>query len=204
MNRVNEAKPVIAVDIDDVLVPHAESFIRMFNEKYGTQLTLADNHSVDPRVFGVETIEEAVRRVQSLIHTPEFLAGEPTEEAVEALRKLSENYNLAVVTARDTIIEKVTRDWLDEYFSEIVNEAHFTARYNLEGKSRPKAEVCQEIGAIALIDDSPVNAIEVARSGTKVLLFGDYPWNQKYEQVPGITRVKNWQEVLEYFDAAAG
>ena len=193
-------KETVGVDVDDVLVPHAEELIRLYNQKYGTRLTLADNHNLDPRAWGVNEITEAVKRVQAITHTPEFIEMEPYEDALTSLRVLSTTYEIAVITARDTVIEQASRDWLNKHFSEIVRQAHFTARYNLEGKYRSKAEIVKTIGAICLIDDAPENALQVAEIGVDVLLFGDYPWNQKQPMPANVTRVSNWQEVLEYFD----
>ena len=108
-----------------------------------------------------------------------------------------------VVTARDTILERVTRDWLKKHFGELFADAHFTARYSLDGKSQTKTAVCLAIGAGYLVDDALDLSIDAAKAGIKVLLFGDYPWNQTKKLPRGIARVKNWQEVLEYFNAAS-
>lgn len=195
-------RPTIAVDIDEVLTPHFQDLISWYNKEYKTELTLAHNHPTDPKPWGTTDIEVAVKRVHQYYETPEFLNSKPYEEAVHALRELSHNYKIIVITARDNIIEKVTREWLADHFIELIAETHFTARYSLEGKSRTKASVCLEVGAKYLIDDGLENAIEASLQGVKVLLFGDYPWNQIHKMPKGVTRVKNWQEVLEYFDAA--
>jgi hypothetical protein len=36
--------------------------------------------------------------------------------------------------------------------------------------------------------------------GVQALLFGDYGWNRKEKLVKGVTRVKEWAAVLQYFD----
>jgi 5'(3')-deoxyribonucleotidase len=193
------AKPIIAVDIDDVLVPHFQDLIDWYNKKYGTHLTLAHNQKGDPKPWGVKTVEEAIKRVQGFFETPEFANPAPFKEAVAALKKLSQRYTLVVVTARDTLTEKITRDWLDKHFAKIFKEAHFTARYNLEGKARSKADVCQAVGAKYLIDDTPRNIIEAAEAGINCLLFGDYPWSKSMSLPANVIEVRNWDEVLEYF-----
>lgn len=194
------SKPVIAVDIDEVLTPHFQSLIDWYNKKYKTKLTLAHNHPTDPRPWGTDDIHVAIKRVHGFFDTPDFLNSQPYEEAVEALSKLSQKYNLVVITARDTIIEKVTREWLDEHFTELIDEAHFTARFSLEGKSQTKTSVGLAINAQYLIDDALDHCEDAARTGIAALLFGDYPWNQADELPKGVTRVKNWQEVLEFFE----
>ena len=37
-----------------------------------------------------------------------------------------------------------------------------------------------------------------------VLLFGDYIWSRGVELKKNMVKVKDWQEVLEYFNAKAG
>ena|SRR3990167_7500467 len=194
-------KPTIAVDIDDVLVPHVEDLITWHNKEYGTNMDLASYHSRDPKDWGSDTIEEAISRVQKFFVTPDFLEARPMAEAVGVLTKLSKGYKLIVITARDDIIESVTRKWLNQHFPELFKEAHFTARFNLEGKSLSKADMGKNAGAQYLIDDTLDNIIEASKTGIAALLFGDYPWNQANGLPDGVTRTKNWQEVLEYFNA---
>jgi uncharacterized HAD superfamily protein len=193
-------KPIISVDIDDVLVPHVEDLISWHNKEYGTKMDLVHYHSKNPKDWGSKTIEEAIKRVQRFFTTPDFLDAKPMEDAASALSSLSENYTLIVITSRDNIIEDVTNNWLSRHFPEIFKEAHFTARFNLEGKSGKKSAVALNAKAEYLIDDTLENALDAAEAGIKVLLFGDYPWNQLKELPGGVTRVKDWRGVLEYFD----
>lgn len=194
-------REIIAVDIDDVIVPHFQDLIIWYNQKYGTKLRLEHNQKGDPKPWGVETVDEAIKRVQGFFETPEFANPSPFKEAVEALRILSSDFILVAMTARDTLVERITQDWLDRHFSEIFKEAHFTARYNLEGKSRSKADVGLEIGAAYLIDDTPANVLEAARVGIKGLLFGNYPWNETVLLPKNVVRAKDWPAVMEFFDA---
>jgi 5'(3')-deoxyribonucleotidase len=193
-------KPIIAVDIDDTLVVHFQDLMTWYNNKYGTDLSLANNHPTSMDGWGTDDYEEAVRRVHRFFDTPQFKNAKPYAEAVRALRQLSDHYDLVVLTSRDTLIEQLTRDWLNEHFEDVFKEAHFTAAFSLEGKSRSKADVCIELGASYLIDDVLVATEEVAARGVKGILFGDYPWNQSIDLPSGVVRCTNWDKVLEYFD----
>lgn len=196
-------KKIIAVDIDEVLSPHFEDLMNWYNRTYGTKLTLANNHPADDDVepWGTKDMYTARRRVHNFFETTEFLAAKPYKEAIKILRILSKTYILVVVTSRDSMIEKVTREWLDKHFNELFAEAHFTARYSVEGKARSKSDICLEIGAKYLIDDSLEQALEAAHRGITVLLFGEYPWNQATKLPKNIIRVTDWKAVLECFDA---
>lgn len=188
-------KPIIAVDIDDVLTPHFQDLITWYNNEYDTHLTLINQHRMDPRPWGTESVPTAVKRVHRFFETTEFKNALPFQEAIKVLRRLSSTYDLVAITSRDEIIEKVTREWLDKHFTALFTAAHFTARYNLEGKSRSKIDVCLSIGAEFLIDDAMDVALEAAGKGIKVLLFGDYPWNQSEQLPQNVSRVSGWNEV---------
>jgi hypothetical protein len=66
---------------------------------------------------------------------------------------------------------------------------------------RSKAEVCQEIGAFALIDDSIGHVTGCAEIGRRGILFGNYPWNQAEILHEDIIRCPDWRIVLDHFDA---
>lgn len=44
-------------------------------------------------------------------------------------------------------------------------------------------------------------AVAVAESNIQALLFGDYLWNKADNLPKNVSRVKNWQDVKEFFDA---
>ena len=194
------SKPVIAVDIDEVLLPHFQDLITWYNKKHGTRLTLDHNHPTDPRPWGTDSVPEAVRRVQQFFETPIFKNAQPFADAVAVLKHLSQTYTLVVVSSRDVIIEQSTRKWLDTHFAGLFTDAQFTARYSLEGKSRSKVAVSQLLRAKYLIDDELTVASEAAKVGIRVLLFGSYPWNQADTLPGGVRRCVDWLAVQEYFD----
>ena len=83
---------------------------------------------------------------------------------------------------------------LDKHFPDIFHSIEFTGLYG--GQPRSKADVCRELNADLLIDDHLAHALPVAQCGVDVLLFGNYPWNQTKEKLPGnIRRVKGWDEI---------
>ena len=190
----------IAVDVDDVLLPNFQALVGWHNRTYGTSLVLADNGSEDLTRWGADSPEEAIRRVQVFFDSDEFKAIRPFEDARRALAQLNERYDLMVLTARDTIIEATTREWISEHFADLFREVHFTAKYSLEGKRRQKADVLRETKASYLIDDALENIIPATDVGIRGLLYGDYPWNQTNSLSGGVTRVKDWAAVLQYFD----
>lgn len=195
-------KPIIAVDVDDTLVPHFQDLIDWYNQEYGTRVELADYRSGPENIYkwGTTDFETAIRQVTRFYDTPAFQDAKPHKQAVEVLEALSLSYDLIVVTARDTIIEEATHQLLKEHFVGLFGQVHFTAFYSLEGKARTKGEVCREAGAAYLIDDTAENCIEAVEAGCKAILFGDYPWSNRVELPAGVIRCLDWPAVEEYFN----
>lgn len=195
-------KPIIAIDIDDTLYEHFGALAQWYNKLYGTQLTLANNHPKgegELEAWKVDSIEEAVRRVHGFYETVEHKEAVPYDEAVAVMPELAKKFQIVIVTARDTILEEFTHQWLKKHFAGLYDEVHFTSFYSLEGKSRSKQEVLEQVGASYLIDDSLPNCQAAIAAGAVAILFGDYPWNATEDVPAGATRCRNWNEIARYF-----
>ena len=188
----------IAIDADDVLAAHADAFIRFSNANYGTNFTVEDYHDDWPKLWNIshEEMEERAKR----FHITESVAKyELIKEADNALVKLGDKYRLFLVTARPKHNTEPTHEWINRNFPGLFEAIHFAPIWELNN-TVTKADICRQIGAEYLIDDLPRHCNLAAQSGIKALLFGDYSWNRYEEVEDGVTRVKNWQQVLEYFD----
>ena len=192
-------KPVIAVDIDEVLVPHNEALATMHNRVFGTNHSVDDYHDDWPRLWGVDR-DEAESRAK-IWHSSEDWEKRHQElipGAIDVLKKLKREYKLIVITGRAKHVEAFTRTWLIKHFPTVFDEVHFLGIWE-EGRGKTKAEISKKLKVDYLVEDSLDQSLKCAEAGIKVLLFGDYAWN-KAENLPnGITRVKDWTAVLEYF-----
>lgn len=103
----------------------------------------------------------------------------PIPHAFETLQRLKEDYDLHIVTSRQFAIQGLTLEWVEQHFPGIFTEVHFGNHYSREGKVRSKPEICRDIGAVLLIDDSLQYAMHCYKADIPVLLFGEYAWNQK-------------------------
>jgi len=196
------SKPVVAIDLDDVLTPHFEGLIQWYNAKYATNLTLEHNHPTDPTPWGTESVKEAVKRVHGYFDTENFKNEQPFEEVTRVLDQLSKNFDLVVITGRDHMIEDITSKWLKKHFPDIFNDVHFTAQYSLQGKSRSKKDVALSTNASYLIDDNLEAVIDANSVGIKGILFGNYPWNKSNKLPIGVVRCRDWLEVQGYLNNA--
>jgi uncharacterized HAD superfamily protein len=200
-----ENKLTIAVDIDDVLTANAEGFVEFSNKKWGTSLTPDDYDEHWAEIWKV-SYEEENRRRDEILANDLFLSYRFFDEAKPALEKLKQNHKLVVVSSRSKHISDDTTEWIKTHFKDIFSEIHYAGIWDdlekstLEKLKLTKAEVCRQIGADYLIDDQPKHCLAADVAGIKALLFGDYKWTKVSDLPSSIIRVKNWQEVLEYFD----
>lgn len=192
------AKPVLAVDVDEVLYPFMELFIEHHNRGYGTDRTLEQfNSYVIEENFPMNS-DEKLQRIASFVTNGGFRDGSPLSKSKAAINELSKSYNLVVVTSRWKDWEQDTLDWLEKHYSKTFQNVHFANSITWSrGDKHDKASICKELGAVAFIDDSLDNVGKVAAAGIKSLLFGDYPWNQADELPEHVRRVSNWDEVLK-------
>lgn len=189
---------VIAIDVDDVLVPHADHLIGFLNEVLDAEIDLDRFFSFDDmtRMSG-RSEEEIITQARRFLNSAQFTGLEPVKEAVEVIARLKDHYDLVIVTARPLLVEETTRGWLEKHFPATFASAHFV---NLawewgRGHAASKMDVCRRCGVTILIDDSSFHIEEAVRSGMRGLLFGDYAWNQEVPE--GAVRVKGWHAVAE-------
>lgn len=195
------AKEVLAVDIDEVLFPFVEEFIQHHNSTYNTEHAVEEFLTYEFQHVIQQDFEETVRRIFE-VTSRECLHVEPIDDSIEAIRSLGERYDLEVITARSPDHEEPIRVWLEKHYGDSFGGINFIGHPGYMERYKPKAEVCEELGAIALIDDS-VSHIELCQAKEiKGILFGDYPWNQLNGNNghSEIVRCRNWQEVLEHFN----
>lgn len=124
--------------------------------------------------------------------------------AVDAMRRLRTlGYDLVVVTSRQLIIEEQTRAWLSKNFpADTFSAVVFGNHWGLSGHKVPKVELCRQLGATMLVDDSLNYVCEMAEEGMRAVLFdlgGKYGWNKGKGALPdGVVRLESWDEVIEH------
>ncbi len=184
----------IAVDIDEVQFPFLEKFTDWHNEIHGTHVSLADFTTYEfEGVLGVDT-PTVIERVYAF-HEVDDTNVLPLSGAKDALAELAGSFRLSSVTARHPKLEESTRRWTARQGLSI-DEVYAIGHPLTAEVARTKAEVCREIGAVALIDDSPKHVADCLDAGIDAVLYGDYPWNQ--DAPSDMTRCRNWVEVIDY------
>ena len=187
------SKPILAIDLDEVLGQFVESICVWHNRRFHTSLTSEDFISYHfSAVPGWGNDAATASKVREFLLGPsgdtnaagpaiEFLEVQPVEGAKEALTKLSTLFELVVVTARSEEIGVVTRDWLTLHYPGLFSRVILCNSYAADGTHarRSKGDVCKEIGAVALVDDNVGYCHDAARTVPFAFLFGSYAWNTR-------------------------
>lgn len=197
------AKPVIAVDIDEVLGEYAVDFVKFSNERWGTSLEVSDYTEHWSQLWQIEH-EETIRR-RDTINESDLVANlSQIPGANEALTQLSESFDIVLVTSRPLILEQDTRAWLEKCYANLVKDIYFAGMYDgdITDKSflKTKSSVYSQISPQFVIDDQFKHCQAAADLGINAILFGDYPWNHDVNESELITRCRDWNEVLTHIN----
>ncbi len=197
-------RPIIAIDIDDVLSHNAAGFTAFSNATWGTTLTPEDYHEHYAELWGIDMVESNERILR--YHREGVLGTyKHVDTALPVLKRLSKDYELRIVTSRRETTRPVTLAWIHEYFAGIFTDekVHFAGIWDkgitTERLATTKASVIAELGADYLIDDQLKHCQGVAETGRRALLFGNYTWNKTDTLPSGVVRVDDWAAVEKYF-----
>lgn len=184
---------VIAVDCDDVLVQTTQFFVDAYNKTYGTSATLAHSHGAtanSAHVWGANE-EEVVRRWGLMTETDEYKALGPSADEAIVLHRLAERHELHLVTARKEHERAFTQQMLNRELSGVFTSMEFV------GWRGSKGQVCQQLQADVLVDDSLRHLLDARECGVEGLIwFGEYEWQASADSAPpDVIRCTNWSEV---------
>lgn len=187
-------KPVLAIDVDEVLAAFLPALCSFHNDTYGSQLSIQDFHSYNFHEVWGGTSEEAKTKMNTFFASDYFKNITPIAGAFETMTRLYRYFELHIVTSRSFNIETMTREWIDEHFPGLFTALHFGNHYGVSGLIRSKPEMCADINALLLIDDSSLYASQCAAANVNVVLFGNYAWNRMLvaESAHLIRRAQDW------------
>lgn len=202
-------KPILAVDVDDTIAHLMVAVCQFYKDTYPVpHFEIHDYHTLEFHVVWGGTRDEADQKVEEFYKSEHMKSGiKPIAGALEELRRLKEHFDLHIVTARPHYIRQQTIDWITEHFgSDLFTDYHFGNLYGLSGVRKRKSQMCHEIGAVCLVDDSANYALDCAGHKLPVLLFGNYAWNTNDDLNMVLAahncvhRVSNWTEAGAMLD----
>src|SRR3989344_283378 len=180
-------KPVIAVDIDEVLFPMSPTFLRYYNTTEKTDYTLDQMISYYFEAITGDSREEILSKIKAYLKTEDYEQGKPVAGSIDAIRKLRKRFRLIVVTSRANFFRGHTEDFLEKHFAGLYDDLYYTHSPDKPDVLIPKEVICKEVDAVALIDDHLSNVIACAKEGIDGVLFGEYAWNQADKLPKGVT-----------------
>lgn len=191
----------VAVDVDGVLFPFWDEFLKWHNQRYGTRVTKTDLTGYDlsgPLGTSHSTIFDRVQEFIRWTYNQDITPIEMANIGVNMVRRHFCNATI-VVTSREEEHEEATKSWLSKHFRGVFDDVVFTRYPRLNGKDRDKSALCQELGVDLLIDDHLYQVESCANLGIRAVLFGDYPWNDVENLPEGVVRGNDWGKVIYSF-----
>eukprot|EP00730_Choanoeca_flexa_P018268 TRINITY_DN8876_c0_g1_i2.p1 TRINITY_DN8876_c0_g1~~TRINITY_DN8876_c0_g1_i2.p1 ORF type:complete len:203 (+),score=53.47 TRINITY_DN8876_c0_g1_i2:71-679(+) len=199
---MEQTRPVIAVDLDEVLGYFVQSLARWHNEAYGTTYTQSHFFSYTFKDVWGGTAEESTTKVHAFFESDYFQQQvAPVPGALEALQQLKQRYQLVIVTSRQHSIEEITRLWVAKHYPDIFDEIHFGNHWGVSGEKISKPDMCKAIHARVLVDDALHYAKQCAGLLDHVILFGSYAWNQSGDLPSGVSRAEDWAQAVTIIDS---
>lgn len=178
----------IAVDIDEVLVPHLIPLAKYHHRK------LPENTKYPylfREVFHVSE-EQSQNMIREFYESREFKELKPIRGSQYALSKLKNNNTLYAVTGRQECVRETTQIWLNEHFPGVFHDLVLTNSFT--SREIPKSAVCLALNLNVIIDDNYQICKDCFANEIDVINFvGDpvYPWCQE----SGIS-IKSWDELV--------
>lgn len=187
-------KPLIASDIDGVLIDWMNPFINHVNSAFGYSLTYQDCHThtltdllqvdFDRLVEICNDFEEKVGYAGQLF----------MEDGYQGLKDLQEDFDLVFITSRPHSYEEYTTQLIRDHFGSTVVFAHGAKmEYGTKGARKKKWQLADELGALYLIEDNP-HEFDGWQAATKPICHKQ-PWNatllEMHPDIPHVT----WDEI---------
>lgn len=204
-------KPVIAIDIDDVLSRSSEAFITYSNMRWNTTL-VQDQYDEDwSLLWNLDNTREDHRLIVtergSEILTNTIPTMSPVDGALKVLQSLKRHFDFCVVTSRRSDLKADTLLWLNRQYPGVFHQKkiYFTGFYDTikEGSWKlSKGDILRDLGVRYLIDDQVKHCNSAAMHGITSLLFGGYAHQEKSAVIhEAVIQVSNWKAVGDFFDA---
>lgn len=198
---------VIAIDCDDVLIPSSSRIIERYNHRFGTTIGL-DSMYREGDTWQADSYEAAISRVDMLLRDDRILDDlVPDEKTIRSINLLASAHELHLVTGRQTYMSASTDYLLETYFKGCftsIEHTNYIASAQSAEVKRSKGDVCEAIKADILVDDHISHGVDVLARGVKrVILFGDYAWNQPDDIADGIVRCFDWDSTVNEINIIA-
>lgn len=186
-------KPKLGVDFDEVIFDFMGGFLEFSAKVLGEPREKKDVTSFFLEdIWGISP-EEMTSRIDSYYHSEFHHKSLPVEGALEALSKISQYYDIHIITASPLDILPSIERWLEKNNVSFVAGIHCTRKNMQEKNPRKKIDIARELDISYMIDDASHIAEQFVASGIDFFLLTQ-PWNKDFN-MDHVVRVENWGEI---------
>jgi len=178
----------IYIDFDGVIVDTIEKIVSLYNEDFKFYKNFEPASWMDVNSWNFEELSLASPEyINMYFNIPRFFQGlRLMDNAYEALKKISEKYDIVIVSAGTYSNLELKKLWIHkhlpfvaEFIGVDINTYYDKSHIDMEGS--------------IFIDDSYSNL--VSSTADEDICFGDiYNWNKEWTG----TRIMNWYDVIRY------
>lgn len=178
----------IAVDIDEVLVPHLFPLAKFHNKQLPTDRKYP---YLFREVFNCSEAESQ-KMIREFYDSKDFVELQPILRSQYALWQIAQENKVYAVTGRQQYVRTKTENWLNEHFPGVFHDLVMTNSFT--PKEVPKSTVCRSLGIHVIIDDNYDICKDCFKHNIDVINFiGDpvYPWCEEND-----ISIKSWEELI--------
>lgn len=187
----------LGIDVDDTLTDFVNPMIQ-YMRKIGIDTPdYEKTHDFDLSKTWNCTPQETVRRINLFLGSKEFENLEPIEGVREAFDILLPPHKGYPITARSKEVMQVTRNFFDAHLGGKYSQLHHLGTYHENGSKVTKAQKAIQLSLDLFVEDSPIQATEIASRGIPVLML-NRPWNVNHKVPELVTKVNSWREIVHY------
>lgn len=188
---MNQEKPVLATDWDDVCYEFVRYYFPYYNRRFGTDYQFHNLRDHDLTKLFKSDIEHILETIDDFHETEESIEQGLINDAPEVLPVLAKEFDIIVVTARKRRFKSNIQNMIDEYMPGTIQEIYLLEDIVEAGS---KGKLAKSLGAVALVDDHINNIFSAQAEGVRGLLR-NMPKN--YYHPLAVERVNDWYDIYE-------
>lgn len=176
----------IGLDLDGVIIDHVKNKIKKAKEL---------GYIIKAEEIPSERLEKLIplqdyRAIQEFIYNEGTLTAEPMKGALQAIKSLSRNYQLVIISCRIGDSRKTALEWLEKHG--FLNYIKRKDVYFVD-KGRYKDAVAKRLKVHTYIDDK-LSVLELLKSVPNKILFDPYNCFQIKDKK--IKKIESWQILM--------
>lgn len=208
-------KPMIGLDMDDVLCHYVPFLLYWHNETHGTSFSMMDMKFHQLTELWGGTHAESERKIHEFSKTTMYKNLPCIKGCFQHLKALQDQFDFVVVTARNATCAHETETWLNKHLPNLIQQVQYCSRHdeheqNGQPRVATKADICRQLNVTAMIDDSYLNAKHCSVVVKHVALFNHqmkYPWSlhslsshetHYRQQSSHLTVVRDWNMIAHW------